>query len=127
MTDKKMNTPEQDELLQKLSSLSDKMSPYLDIIDFVQNKPLPIVEKDCKSTKLISSMPFRENVNTFPKVPEEIGSQLLFHLANHFASATLNTQRNFWAYLMIECSTETYLDFLSLHSQPLRERVSPVC
>lgn len=70
---------------------------------------------------------FVMNMNGFPSLPKSLSKDVIFNLGNHFNELPLNTQRNFWAYLMIECDTETYEKFVKVHSKEVQESVSPVC
>jgi len=84
-------------------------------------------ETDLRGAHEIWSEPFLDSAGGFPFLPREIPFKLLYLLGTHFTTQTLNTQRNFWAYLMMECSTDTYQKFVELHSDKIRERVSPTC
>lgn len=77
----------------------------------------------------VQSEPFIMNCMNFPILPREVPYKLLFMLGTHFVEnkTTLNTHRNFWAYMMLECNSDTYNRFVEMHSDQLRERISPTC
>lgn len=83
--------------------------------------------RSLRGIESVTAQSFKTNIQDFPYVPREIKPQLLFNLGVHFHESTLNTQRNFWAYLMLQCDVKTYKKFLDLHSKEIRERISPIC
>jgi hypothetical protein len=75
----------------------------------------------------VESIYFLESIGNMPYLPRKIEFNLLYLLGKHFATMPINTQRNFWSYLMLECDTETYNKFLEIHSEAVKEKISPIC
>ena len=84
-------------------------------------------DADLRGASSVNSDSFIESIGCMPYLPRTIDSKLLYELGIYFATETLNTQRNFWAYLMLECNNETYNRFVQMHSEKIKERVSPTC
>lgn len=70
---------------------------------------------------------FKEDAKDFPSLPRHIKPELLYPLGVHFNKEPISLQRNFWIYLMLKCDQETYNKFTLLHSEEIREMVSPTC
>lgn len=75
----------------------------------------------------VTSLAFLEDMKEFPSMPRTLPPQMLYPLGVHFNKKPLSTQRHFWIYLMLQCEQSTYQQFMSMHSEEVRERVSPVC
>jgi len=84
-------------------------------------------EMSTKGIESIKSESFLTNTKELPYLPKEIPFKLLYMLGTYFADSTINTHRNFWVYVMMECDTKTYENLLKMHSKELREKISPVC
>lgn len=80
-------------------------------------------------SEAINNEAFVACLEGFPILPPDITPKMLLALGMHFNAKSKGTflQQNFWVYMMMECDTNTYNDFVKYHSEEIQERVSPRC